>query len=345
MARVTNGTHSVLLCYKGFVYSARAAGPRPHPRGLIVDVHIAAIQYALPDRAVDLDELAATGRLTSPPDVLRSFGFEQAWVAGAEREDLVRRAVEALLAGGDIDSESIDLLFYAGASPACHAAGTTLLGGFSYPAARLQYEFGLANARVVGISQTGCLGLMTAVSLGRAALRADAALGRVLCVGVDALPEGSSREVLFNVISDGACAVLLERGAGPNRILVERQVTKGYYWDPDLRANEIVAAYFPTARTVIRATLQDAALAPDDLAQIIPHNVSMRSWEILLQLADLPADRLFASNIAGKGHVISGDNFINLKDAETAGRLRPGDRVLLFNFGFGASWASMLLEH
>ena len=310
-----------------------------------MDVHIAAIQYALPDRALNLDELAVGGRLTSPPDVLRSFGFEQAWVAGAERDDLVRRAVEALLAEGAIDPGSIDILFYASASPGAHATETTLLGGFSYPAARLQYDCGLTNGRVVGISQTGCLGLMTAVGLGRAALRADAALKRVLCVGVDVLPEGSRREILYNVISDGACAVLLERGEGPNRILFERQITKGYYWDPELRANEIVAAYFPTARTVIRSTLQDAALAPDDIAQIIPHNVSMRSWEILLQLTNLPADRLYTRNIAAKGHVISGDNFINLKDAETAGLLRRGDRVLLFNFGFGASWASMLVEH
>ena len=81
------------------------------------------------------------------------------------------------------------------------------------------------------------------------------------------------------------------------------------------------------------------------MALIVPHNVSRRSWEILLRLTDLPAERLYADNIATKGHVISGDNFINLKDAAAEGRLRAGDRLLLFNFGFGASWSCMLVEH
>ena len=38
------------------------------------------------------------------------------------------------------------------------------------------------------------------------------------------------------------------------------------------------------------------------------------------------------------------DTFINLKDAEDEGRVRPGDRLLLFTFGFGANWACMVLE-
>ena len=55
-------------------------------------------------------------------------------------------------------------------------------------------------------------------------------------------------------------------------------------------------------------------------------------------------DRLFADNIAAKGHVIAADNFINLKDAGDRGRIADGDRLMLFDFGFGASWACLLLE-
>ena len=308
-------------------------------------VHIAAIEYALPDRAVSLDDLAKEGRLGTAPEALRSFGFEQAWIAGSEADQLAPRAVTHLLERASIDPASIDILLYAGATPTSHAAGNGLLGGFSYPAARLQYDFGLVNARTIGVSQTGCLGLMTAVSMARAFLVANQGISRVLCVSVDVLPAGSRRDILYNLISDGACAVLVERGSGRNRLVAERQITKGYYWDCEALANEIVAAYFPTARTIIRDTLADAGLNGEGLAQIVPHNVSKRSWDILMQLTGLPADRLYADNIATKGHVIGGDNFINLKDAESDGKLRAGDVVLMFNFGFGASWACMLLEH
>jgi 3-oxoacyl-[acyl-carrier-protein] synthase-3 len=310
-----------------------------------MDVHIAAIEYALPDRAVGLDDLAKAGRLTSPPDVLRSFGFEQAWIAGAERDQLAARAVTRLLEHAGVDAASIDVLFYAAAAATSHAAGNGTLADFSYPAARLQYDFGFANARVVGVSQAGCLGLMSAVNLARAMLVADPSVHRVLCVSADLLPEGMGREILFNLISDGACALLLERGTGPNRLIAERQITKGYYWDCDARANEIVAAYFPTARTIIHDTLEAAGQSVDGLAQVVPHNVSQRSWDILLRLTGLPPERLYSDNIASKAHVISGDNFINLKDAAAAGKIHSGDRVLLFNFGFGASWACLLLEH
>ena len=308
------------------------------------DVHIAGIEYVLPARSVTLEDLAAEGRLHSRPEALRDFGFDRAWIAGPG-EDLPLAAVQRLLERTAIDPLSVHTLLVAGALPEAHGSGSRLLDGFSYPAARLQYECGFDGARAAGVSQAGCLGLMTAVSLGRAVLRAEPDATHVICVGVDVLPPGSPREVLYNLISDGACAVLLARGAGPNRILAERQITKGYYWNCAERGNEIVAAYFPTARTIIRETLAAASLTVDDIALVVPHNVSRRSWEILLQLTGLHADRLFADTIAARGHVISGDNFMNLRDAADAGRLRRGDRVLLFNFGFGASWACMLLEH
>ena len=52
-----------------------------------------------------------------------------------------------------------------------------------------------------------------------------------------------------------------------------------------------------------------------------------------------------AENIAAKGHVIAADNFINLKDATEQGFLKRGDKLLLFNFGFGINWSCTILEH
>ncbi|MGH9204008.1 MAG: 3-oxoacyl-[acyl-carrier-protein] synthase III C-terminal domain-containing protein, partial [Vicinamibacterales bacterium] len=167
---------------------------------------------------------------------------------------------------------------------------------------------------------------------------------RVLCVSADVLPVDRKREIIYNVISDGACALLVERDAVRNRILAHRRVAKGYYWNATTSKNEIVAAYFPTARTVVGDTLDARGLTANDIALIVPHNVSLRSWEILLPLLGMSPDRLFADNIAAKGHVIAADNFINLRDAQDRGRIAAGDRLLLFNFGFGANWACLLLE-
>jgi 3-oxoacyl-[acyl-carrier-protein] synthase-3 len=151
--------------------------------------------------------------------------------------------------------------------------------------------------------------------------------------------------MMYNVISDGACAVLLEKKCGRNRILAYRQITKGYYWDAIARKNEITAAYFPTARNIVRDALADAGLDSSDISCILPHNVSLRSWEILLGLIQIGREKLFAENIAKMAHVIAADNWINLQAATETGKLCHGDKLLLFTFGFGANWACMVLEH
>jgi 3-oxoacyl-[acyl-carrier-protein] synthase-3 len=309
-------------------------------------IGISAIAYELPAPPVDLATIAGRGLLQTTPEVLSEFGFCRLYLSDRPAHVLALGAVRRLLAEQRVDPESIDAVLCAGAIPSSHWVddGAGPLAGFSYPVTRLQHECGLTNAIAIGVSQAGCTGLMTAVSLAADHLRANPAAHRAICVSADVLPAGSNREIIYNVISDGACAVLVERGATRNRILAQRRITKGYYWNADARRNEIIAAYFPTARTVVAETLGALSLRPDDIAAVIPHNVSLRSWQILLPMLGMPVERLFADNIAKVGHVIAADNFINLKDALDRGRVRDGDRLLLFNFGFGANWACMVLE-
>jgi 3-oxoacyl-[acyl-carrier-protein] synthase-3 len=306
---------------------------------------ISAISYVLPGASVPLEELAAQGKLVTPVDILRDFGFEHVHISDVPADELALRALKQLLSQHAIDPESIDALLFAGAIPQSHRVATGgRLQDFSYPVARLQYECGLTNATTMAIAQTGCTGLMAAIDVAAAHLLTNPPAQRAICVSADVLPADAPREIIVNVISDGACAVLVERDARRNRILGTRRVGKGYYWDATERTNEIIAAYFPTARNIIRDLLASLTLTPAEIALVIPHNVSRRSWNILLPLIGLAPHQLFADNIGRKGHVIAADNYINLKDAADAGRIRDGDRLLLFNFGFGAAWAATLLE-
>lgn len=308
-------------------------------------IGIRAISYILPDTTVDLATAADRGWLDSSAAALADFGFDRIHISRRRAYDLALDAVRALLDQHQIDPESIDAIFFAGALPSSHAVDDgRALDGFNYPAPRLQYECGLLNATALGISQGGCTGLMAAVSLAGDHLTANPRASRVLCVSADVLGTGAKREIIYNVISDGACALLVERNTARNRIVAQRRVTKGYYWDATTGRNELVASYFPTACAVVRDTLADAGLDAGAVAAVIPHNVSLRSWQILLAMLGIPIDRLYAANIARHGHVIAADNFINLKDAAQDGRLRADDVLLLFNFGFGANWACMVLS-
>ena len=323
-----------------------------------MDVGIDAVTYWLPEHTPTLEELELHGALRGPASTLASFGFRQARVAQSESHvDMALHAARAVLDETNTAPGDVDLVLYAGAltssttmecAPA--PAGSVLhmrdlMDFFKYPVSRLQTELDLTNATVAGVDQQGCAAIFSAVRLARATLIAEPDVRTVLCVSADRLPHGSPREVVYNLVSDGACAMLMRRGASRNRIVATHQVTKGAYWDSGSLENEIVAAYFPTARTVIEDTLRKASMTLADIDWIIPHNVSLRSWEILLGLIGCPRAKLFSQNIERVGHTIAADNFINLRDATDAGLLRKGDRLLLFTFGYGLNWSCMVLEH
>jgi len=219
-----------------------------------------------------------------------------------------------------------------------------ILSSFRYPSGWLQDELEFDRARVLAVAQQGCASLFSALSIARNALVAEPTMQHALCVGVDVLPSGSPREILYNVISDAACGVVVSRGSRRNRWIGYHQLSKGYYWDTPRREKEILAAYFPTARLAIAEALDWAAMRPADVDVVLPSGIQPGSWQILLDLAGIPQDRLYRSAVSF-GHSIVADNFFLLDEAGRNGRLTAGQRLLLFTYGFGSSWCCLLLEH
>jgi 3-oxoacyl-[acyl-carrier-protein] synthase-3 len=309
------------------------------------------LTYRLPGPPRSLDELARAGRLASDPGLLREVGFAHAHLHddGTPFEDLVIGCGEALLAEAPVPRDEIPWLFwYTGldATDAAGASATTngLLSRFRYPVARAQHDLALPRANSLALSQQGCSGLLASVHLAGQMLQASD--GRaVLCLAGDRLPCGSKREVVYNLMSDAAGAVLVERAPARNRLLHFYQHTQPYYWDTPRLSNEILAAYFPLAQRTIQRALAGAGLDAADVAWFVPHNVSYRSWQILAGLLGVPEGRIWSRNIARVGHTVSCDHLINLCDMEARGVLRPGDILVLFTFGFGASWSCLILEH
>jgi 3-oxoacyl-[acyl-carrier-protein] synthase-3 len=315
---------------------------------------IRAVRYAFPAASRSVRELAASGLVRSEPGVLEGFGFDRVRTAVHETPfDMALTAARSLLDDTGIAPESVDLLVHGGAPGAAafaraprpmDAARTQRTAArFRYPGTRLQYELGLETAQVVGIDQLACTTLFGAVRIARALCLAEG-MRRALCVVSDFFPVDAGREAVFNCTSDAAVAVLVERGGERNRIVSASQVTKGFYWDPDALQHEMVAAYFPTSRHVLARTAETAGWGLDEVDWVIPHNVGRRSWRILASLAGLGHARIWLDNVARDGHTLAGDNFINLADALDSGEVRPGDKMLLFSFGYGAHWTGLAVE-
>jgi 3-oxoacyl-[acyl-carrier-protein] synthase-3 len=315
---------------------------------------IAGISYAFPAGSRTVAELAQEQQLTSSSETLQSFGFGSVHVAVEESPyDLALAASTRLLDDAGIDRSSVGLLIYGGTPGSMSfasaveaedgAAGLCTMSRFKYPASRLQYDLDLPNAWTFAVDQLACTTLLGAARIARSLCLTEG-IERALCVSSEFFPVNAGREAIFNCTSDAACAVLIERNGERNRLVSATTVTKGYYWDVDALRDEIVASYFPTARHVMLKTIADAGWAPADVDWIIPHNVSMRSWQILSGLIRLPNARLFTDNIARHGHTLAGDNFINYRDAIDGGCIKRGQRVVMFSYGFGAQWTGVAVE-
>lgn len=317
-------------------------------------VRLAEIAYALPAASVSVNELHERGQLSSTPDLLEQFGFDR--VHTAVQESPYGMAVDAgrmLLEKAAVDPADIGLLVYGGPQgPTAFATAPTAAASsaahrttdrFLFPGARLQHELGLERATMLGVDQLACTTLLGAVRVARALCLTEN-IRYAMCICAEFFPADSGREAIWNCTSDAAVALLLERGAGPLRIAAAQHVTKGYYWNADAMRNELVAAYFPTARHIIARTLADAGWSAADVDWIIPHNVSSRSWDVLRPLCGLGSTRIWDRNIARIGHTLAGDNFINLADALECGDVVSGQKLLLFSYGYGAHWTALAVE-
>jgi 3-oxoacyl-[acyl-carrier-protein] synthase-3 len=326
-------------------------------RGSVATCCLSGIAYTYAAGSRSVRELAAEGALESEPGMLERFGFDRVHVATDESPyDLARSAASRVLAEQEVDPSTVGLLVYGGtpsamafapgASGDAGAASLCTADRFRFPATRLQYDLGLDAAAVLALDQLACTSLFGAIRVARA-MMASEGIERALCVASEFYPLHAGREAIYNCTSDAACAVLLDASPGTdarNRIVGAATITKGYYWDAEAMREEVIASYFPTAVHAITRAIRAAGWRAEDVDWVIPHNISVRSWEVLMRLARLPNAALWSRNIARRGHTLAGDNFINLRDAIDEGAVRPGQRALLFSYGYGAHWTALAVE-
>jgi 3-oxoacyl-[acyl-carrier-protein] synthase-3 len=279
---------------------------------------------------------------------LRELGFGYGYVA--EEKDgidglLVAAAKEAMADAGHSPAEIGTLFLYSGLNPGAPAArGAGVLGRFRYPVAKLADRLKLPHANAMALSQQGCSGLLSAINIAARMVEAGEPPA-ALCVAGDALPKNANREIMYNLMSDAAAAVVVERGSPRNQIVSFHQLGQAAYWDSPQQERELIAAYFPMAQRAICGAVEQAGLRLADIRWIVPSNVSLRSWTILADLLKIPTTRIWSKNIARVGHTVCCDHVINLRDMSREGALTRGDHLLLFTFGFGASWTSLILQH
>ena len=304
--------------------------------------------YALGEDMRSVEEAAADGLTLSTAEALRGAGFERHYRcrAGTSVYTLAQRAVHTIRENlGDVGA-----IIYSTCLPQCANIGSEAAYRethdvkhlMEFPASRLQAEFNLTRATVIGLSQQACTGLLGSLRLARLLLGGEPEVGRVLCLTADRFPEGALYEQSYNLISDGAVACVVSNEPAAFRLVACHAITNGAM----ARASddETVGSFFNYTHRMIQETLARAELGIADISWMVPQNMNIKAWQILSRLLSFPADRVYHRTLSDIGHLISGDNLVNLKHLDDSGAIRAGERVLLVMAGYGLNWQCTILE-
>lgn len=312
--------------------------------GSMQALYVGSFAYALGARKRHVRESAADGLLRSQPQDLQAAGFEWHRVCEVDETayDLARGAVAEVAGAGGLDG--VDAIVYATCLPDTMRADPVqdVKELMDFPASRLQADFGLSGAIVVGLHQQACTGMLGALRVAGALLATEPSWRRVLCVGADRFPAGAWYEQAYNLISDGAAAFVVGRDPAPLRLLTVHQITNGGL----ARAgdDQTVGTYFAFTHRVVRQAVARVGMVPADLDWIVTQNTHEKAWQILARLLEVEHARVWSPSLPDAGHVISADVIVNLSALLESGRLRPGQRIALVMAGFGLNWQCAVLE-
>jgi 3-oxoacyl-[acyl-carrier-protein] synthase-3 len=151
------------------------------------------------------------------------------------------------------------------------------------------------------------------------------------------------------IFGEGTAACLV-RAEGPRNRVLSYAVRQRPDFDGRLAEDpQLLVRYqreYPeTMAAAIEAALDQAGVALDGLALVLPHNVNQVSWRALCRRLGYPLEKVVLDNVASVGHSFAADAFINLHTATTRGLLQHGDRYLIAASGIGATFSAMVVEH
>jgi 3-oxoacyl-[acyl-carrier-protein] synthase III len=313
-------------------------------------VFVDGFAYALGERKAHVRESAAEGRLVSTAADLEASGFR--WHHMCEPEtgayELARQATTQLAAEHRL--ESVDVVVYSTSLP--HNGNVGDLGRWEqtrdvkhlmdFPASRLQADFGLNRAFVIGLTQQGCTGMLGAIRLAATLLTAEQAWQRVLCVTADRFPESAKYEQAYNLISDSAAACVVGRDLGGFKYLGAHHITNGGLGLAD--DDQTVGTFFAYAPRLLTQTLAEIGLTVGELDWLVVQNANEKAWRVLAAMIGFDHAKVCFSTLPEAGHAISADTVLNLVELVASGRLRAGDRVALLVAGTGLNFQCVVLQ-
>jgi 3-oxoacyl-[acyl-carrier-protein] synthase-3 len=277
---------------------------------------------------------------------------------GEYTSDLAAKAAERALEMAGLTADQIDLIIVG-----------TITGDYPWPATAcvVQEKLKAVNAVAFDIS-AACSGFIFALATASSFITAGTAK-RALVIGAEVFTRAvdwSDRNtcVLFG---DGAGAVVVDGHEGEQGILSSHLHSDGSYVDllyqpgfgsvnpaseagikerlPFLKmqGTEVFKIAVRSLSDVALEALAANQLSVADVDLFIPHQANQRILDACAKRIGFNPEQVFC-NVERYGNTSGASIPLALDEANRAGRIKPGDLVLLDAFGGGFTWGAILLR-
>src|SRR6185312_1541632 len=268
------------------------------------------------------------------------------------------RAARQAIERARIDPMEIDLLLCATVTPDQILPSTGCI---------IQAELGANKAAAMDVV-AACSGFLYGVTLADSMIRTGQ-IRYALVIGAEILTQyvdytDRGTCILFG---DGAGAAVLgpvEEGKG---ILAARIRSDGRYLEQlfspgggtrrpptadtlkagdhffKMKGNELFKVAVRSMSDISNEVLEEAKLKAEDVSLFIPHQANQRITDAVASKLKVDDARVY-SNISMHGNTSSASIPIALDECVEAGRIQPGDLVLMASFGGGVTWGGVLVR-
>jgi 3-oxoacyl-[acyl-carrier-protein] synthase-3 len=310
----------------------------------------------LPERVITNDELAESID-TSDEWIVKRTGIHQRHVAapGEKTSDLALYAAREAMAAAKVAPEEIDLIVLATSTPD---------NTFPATAARVQAALGIKQGAAFDV-QAVCTGFVFALATADNFLRTGQAK-TALVIGAETFSrildwKDRGTCVLFG---DGAGAVVLrgmpsngspsERGilsthlhsdgSGYDLLYVDGGVsTTGTSGHLRMEGKEVFKYAVLRLAEVVDEALAANGLQASDVDWLVPHQANRRIIDAMGKKLGLSSDKVVVT-IDRHANTSAASVPLALAEAAKAGRIRPGQLVLLEAMGGGLTWGASLVR-
>lgn len=312
--------------------------------------------YLPPRRLTNADlaaELASQGVETSDEWIVERTGIRARHFAAADVcvSDLALQAAKRALEAAGRPASDIDLIIVATSTPDMV---------FPSSACILQHKLGIAGCPAFDV-QAVCSGFVYALTVADAMIKTGTAKC-ALVVGAEVFSrildfKDRTTCVLFG---DGAGAVILEASQTPGILATDLHAdgkhvgilcVPGHVSGGQITGIPMLTmdgqAVFKLAVGVLeeaaRAVLAKAGKTEADIDWLIPHQANLRIMQSTVKKLKLSADKLVVT-VDQHGNTSAASIPLALDTAVRAGKVKPGDTLMLEGVGGGFTWGAVLLD-